>query len=266
MEAAEREAGAVFNVYWTSLFCIIFLQSQMKGRESMITALILAGGLDANFQMDIPKQFVNVNNRPIIVYTLEAFQNHSEIDEIYVSCLEGWQEMVRVYAKQFGITKLNHIIAGGKDAQESTFRGLSLMSEKMGMGDIVVVHDAIRPLVSSELITKSIQMCRRKGMGVAATNIMDTIMHSENGQEGYKSINRYEIMKVQTPQAFDFEYLWKIHNRAIEEKCLGAWDNSSLLTRLGEKVYFSEGADLNLKINTVEDVEMFKALYRMQSV
>lgn len=236
------------------------------GREQMITALILAGGLDANFQMDIPKQFINVNNRPIIVYTLEVFQKHPEIEEIYVSCLEGWQEMVRVYARQFDITKLKLILAGGKDAQESTFRGLSMMKEKMGTGDIVVVHDAIRPLVSEELITKSIQMCRKKGMGVAATNIMDTIMHSVNGQEGYESLNRYEIMKVQTPQSFEFDYIWKIHNRAISEGCTGAWDNSSLLTKLGEKVYFSEGADLNLKINTVEDVEMFKALHRMQSI
>ncbi len=231
----------------------------------MITALLLAGGQDATFQMDIPKQFVNVNNRPIIVYTLEVFQHHPEIDEIYVTCLDGWQEMVRVYAKQFGITKLTRIITGGKDAQESTFHGLSMMSEMMGAGDIVVIHDAIRPLVSKELISKSIYMCRKKGMGVAATNIMDTIMHSDNGKDGYKSINRYEIMKVQTPQAFDFEYLWKIHNRALESHCTGAWDNSSLLTSLGERVYFSEGSDLNLKINTVEDVEMFKALYRMHT-
>lgn len=99
---------------------------------------------------------------------------------------------------------------------------------------------------------------------MAATYIMDTIMHSWDGKEGYKSLNRYEIMKVQTPQAFDFQLLWDLHNRAIEEGCLGAWDNSSMLTRMGEKVYFSEGSDLNLKINVTEDVEMFRALYRMK--
>lgn len=100
-------------------------------------------------------------------------------------------------------------------------------------------------------------------MGVAATYIMDTIMHSADGQEGYRSINRYEIMKVQTPQSFDFELIWEMHNRAITEGKLGAWDNSSMITNLGEKVFFSEGSDLNLKINTTEDVEMFKALYKM---
>lgn len=231
----------------------------------MNVALILAGGTDAKFQMDIPKQFVNVNNRPIIVYTLETFQKHPEIDEIIVTCLDGWQEMVRVYGKQFNITKLTDIISGGKDAQESTYKGLQLLKDRMGKGDMVVIHDAIRPLVSEEIISKSMEMCRKKGMGVAATHIMDTIMHSEDGKEGYQSINRYEIMKVQTPQAFDYELILELHERAIAEKCLGAWDNSSMVTRLGEKVYFSEGSDVNMKINTVEDVAMFKALYIMKT-
>ena len=230
----------------------------------MNTALILAGGVDVRFKMDIPKQFVNVNNRPVIVYTLENFQKHPDIDESFVTCLDGWQEMVRVYGRQFNITKLSEIIPGGQDAQESTYRGLKLMKERMGKGDIVIVHDAIRPMVSEKIISDSIRMCRKKGMGVAATYIMDTIMHSWDGKEGYKSLNRYEIMKVQTPQAFDFQLLWDLHNRAIEEGCLGAWDNSSMLTRMGEKVYFSEGSDLNLKINVTEDVEMFRALYRMK--
>lgn len=232
----------------------------------MNTALILAGGVDSRFKMDIPKQFVNVNNRPVIVYTLEIFQNHPEIDEIVVICLNGWQEMVRVYGKQFNITKLTEIISGGADAQESTYKGLQYLKEKMGQGDIVVIHDAIRPMVSEEIISKSIKMCRKKGMGVAATYIMDTIMHSNNGKEGNQSINRYQIMKVQTPQSFDFELIMDLHERAIEKNCVGAWDNSSMITNLGEKVYFSEGSDLNMKINTVEDVEMFKALYKMKSL
>lgn len=231
----------------------------------MNVALILAGGTDSRFQMDIPKQFVNVNNRPIIVYTLEAFQKHPEIDEIIITCLDGWQEMVRVYSKQFNITKLTDIISGGKDAQESTYKGLQLLKSRMDKGDVVVIHDAIRPLVTEEIITKSLDKCRKKGMGVAATHIMDTIMHSGDGKEGYQSINRYEIVKVQTPQAFDYHVIMGLHERAIDENCLGAWDNSSMITKLGEKVYFSEGSDVNIRINTVEDVAMFKALYKMKT-
>ena len=230
----------------------------------MNVALILAGGTDSRFKMNIPKQFVNVNNRPVIVYTLEIFQRHPEIDEIIVTCLDGWQEMVRVYGKQFNITKLKAILPGGRNAQESTYHGLDYLKEKMGQGDIVIIHDAIRPMVSEEIISRSMQMCRKKGNGVAATYIMDSIMHSKNGLEGNKTINRYEIMKVQTPQSFDFKAIWNLHKKAINEHKLGAWDNSTLLSNLGETVYFSEGSDLNLKINTTEDIEMFKALYQME--
>ena len=248
----------------TLVFLVYHFYCHRELGEHMNTALILAGGRDVRFKMDIPKQFVNVNNRPIIVYTLEIFQNHPDIDEIIVTCLEGWQEMVRVYGKQFNITKLKEIFPGGKDAQESTYRGLEILKDRMEQGDIVIVHDAIRPMVSEEIITKSIKMCLKKGMGVAATYIMDTIMHSGNGKEGFQSINRYEIKKVQTPQAFDFQVIWNLHQKAIEMNSLGAWDNSSMITNIGEKVYFSEGSDLNLKINTTEDVEMFRALYRMK--
>lgn len=230
----------------------------------MNTALILAGGVDKRFKMNIPKQFVNVNDRPLIVYTLESFQNHPEIDQIMITCVDGWQEMVRAYGKQFNITKLTDIISGGADTQQSTYYGLSALKDKMGAGDIVVIHDAIRPLVSEELITKSMRMCHKKGMGVAATCMMDTIMHSGNGREGRQSLDRYDIMKVQTPQSYDFQLIWNLHNKAIEQNCVGAWDNSVMLTRMGELVYFSEGSDLNLRINTVEDVEMFRVLYQMK--
>lgn len=230
----------------------------------MNAALILAGGIDPRFKMEVPKQFVNVFNRPVIAYTMEIFQKHSEIDEIIVTCLDGWQEMVKAYAKQFNITKLTAIIQGGTNAQASTYNGLKYLSQRYGRGDIVVVHDAIRPLVTDKLISDSIRMSKKRGMGVAAIYTMDTIMRSEDGSEGKESINRYEVMRVQTPQAFDYEYLWALHNEAIQKECVGAWDNSTMITRMGQKVYFSEGSELNLKINTVEDVEMFRALYCMK--
>ena len=216
----------------------------------MNSALILSAGTDARFEMNVPKQFVNVNNRPIIVYTMERFQEHPEIDEIVVICLDGWQEMVKAYAKQFHVTKLKAVLPGGGNAQQSTYYGLKYMKEQcgMGQGDIVVIHDAIRPMVSEELITKSMRMCRKCKMGVAATRIMDAIIHT------------------QTPQAFDFEYLWQMHNRAISESKIGFWDNTGMLTSLGEEIYFSEGSGLNMKVNTAEDVAMFKALYKMNQI
>ncbi|NBH84650.1 2-C-methyl-D-erythritol 4-phosphate cytidylyltransferase [bacterium C-53] len=230
----------------------------------MNVALILAGGTDPRFQMTVPKQFVNVFNRPIIVYTLETFQEHPDIDSIMVSCLDGWQEMVKAYAKQFNITKLKWVITGGEDGQASARNGILALKDECRADDIVIVHDSIRPFVSEEIITDSIRVCRVNGMGVAAMRSMDTIMRTSDGYTGTDSISRYAIVRIQTPQAYRMDRLLDVHKKALEMGITGEVDTNSVVARLGEKVYFSKGSDLNLKINTLEDVEMFKALYRMQ--
>lgn len=230
----------------------------------MNIAMILAGGTDSRFQMSVPKQFVNVYNRPVIVYTLETFQKHDEIDAIMVSCLDGWQEMVRAYAKQFNISKLKWVIPGGRDGQASARNGILVLKEKCHDDDVVVLHDSIRPFVSEEIITDSLRVCRTYGMGVAAVRTMDTIMRTDDGVVGTESISRYAIIRIQTPQAYRMDKLWDVHEKAIERGIIGEVDTNSVISRLGEPVYFSKGSDLNMKINTVEDVEMFKALYKMQ--
>lgn len=231
----------------------------------MNIALILAGGIDFNFQMQIPKQFVNVNNRPLIVYTMEIFQKHSEIDKIVVVCLDGWKEMVKVYASQFNITKLSGIIKGGVNGQESSYNGIKALEGTAKKEDIIIVHDAIRPFVSDEIISDSIRVCREKGIGVAAVCSMDTIMKSDQGKVGIETIDRYDVMRIQTPQAYQYGYLAEAHKQAEDRKIVGLWDTCSMISRLGEKVYFSKGSESNIKINTVEDVAMFKALYGMKN-
>lgn len=230
----------------------------------MNIAMILAGGTDSRFQMSVPKQFVNVYNRPVIVYTLEAFQKHNEIDAIMVSCLDGWQEMVRAYARQFNIDKLKWVVSGGWDGQESARNGIMALKNECRSDDIIVLHDSIRPFVSEEIITDSLQVCRMHGMGVAAVRTMDTIMKTRDGVVGTESISRYAIVRIQTPQTYRMDRLWDVHEKAVERGITGEVDTNSVISRLGEPVYFSKGSDLNMKINTVEDVEMFKALYRMR--
>lgn len=230
----------------------------------MNIALILAGGTDPRFQMSVPKQFVNVFNRPIIVYTLEAFQRHKDIDAIMVACLNGWQEMVNAYAKQFNIDKLKWVIPGGNDGQASARLGILALQDFCHADDVIILHDSIRPFVSEEIITDSIRVCRIHGMGVAAVRTMDTIMKTTNGKVGTESISRSSIIRIQTPQAYRVDRLLDIHKKAVEAGIVGEVDTNSVVSRLGEPVYFSKGSDLNMKINTVEDVEMFKALYRMQ--
>lgn len=226
----------------------------------MNIALVLAGGADPKFQLRVPKQFVNVDNRPIIVYTLEKFQNHPEIDEIVVACLSGWQEMVKAYAKQFNITKLTTVVEGGESGQATARLGVEALQETHAKDDIIILHDAIRPLVTDEVIADCIKVCRRKGMGVAAVPSQETIMKTEDGKTGNENISRFSVMKIQTPQAFHLDELLQIHEQALEAGICNEWEMSTVVAKLGRKVYFSKGAEVNIKISSLEDVEMFKAL------
>lgn len=231
----------------------------------MNIALLLAAGVDPTFRMDIPKQFVNVYNRPVIVYTMEVFQAHPEIDAIMVACLKGWENMVGAYAKQFHIDKLRWVIQGGCSGQETSRLAVDRLMENCASEDIVVIHDAIRPMVSDEIISDSIYTCKKKGMGVAAVTSMDNVMMTDDGMTGRLSISRYAFRRVQTPQTYFLGDLKKAHEEALEKDITNENDTNNMISRLGRNVNFSRGSDLNLKINTVEDVAMFKALYAMKN-
>lgn len=231
----------------------------------MNIALLLAAGTDPTFRMDIPKQFVNVYNRPVIVYTMETFQRHPEIDVIMVACLKGWENMVEAYAKQFEITKLKWVMPGGRTGQETSKLAVDLLMEKCAENDIIVIHDAIRPMVTDEIISDSIYTCRKKGMGVAAVTSMDNVMMTDDGMTGRLSISRYAFRRIQTPQTYVLGALKRAHEEALEKGIEGENDTNNMISRLGRNVNFSKGSDKNLKINTVEDVAMFKALYSMKN-
>lgn len=226
----------------------------------MNVALILAGGLGQTLLQDIPKQFLNVYDKPIIIYALEAFQRHPDIDKIIVSCLEGWQEMCRAYAKQFGIDKLAKVVSGGPDGQTSAHNGLLEISDWCVEEDIVVLHDAIRPMVTEELISDSIRVCRQYGCGVAAVRSQEPVIRSADGIKGRKNFERNEIMRIQTPQAYPYGELLRIYEEASEKGIQGAIHVSTILTMLDKDVYFSKGSDKNLKILTLDDLDIFKAL------
>ena len=125
----------------------------------MNIALIIAGGIGARMGQDIPKQFIHVQNRPVIIYTLEAFQHHPEIDAIEVVCLDGWHDVLKAYCLQFGITKLEGIVSGGETGQDSIRNGLKdIATRHMDDDDIVLIHDSIRRMVSHEVISDNIRV------------------------------------------------------------------------------------------------------------
>lgn len=226
----------------------------------MNIALLIAGGSGNRMKQDIPKQFLTVNEKPVIVYTMEAFQKHAEIDVIAVVCIDGWENVLSAYAKQFNITKLKHIIKGGDCGQASIRNGVYELEKHYSEDDIVLVHDAIRPLVSQEIISDCIVKSIQHGCAIATIPCAEAMLETENQISSDKSYPRQNLKRTQTPQGFSIGRICDLHRRALDAGITNSVASCTLLIEMGEEVYFSAGSEKNIKLTTVEDLDIFKAL------
>ena len=226
----------------------------------MNIGLIIAGGKGARMHQDIPKQFLTVHEKPVIVYTMEAFERHPNIDEIYVVCIEGWEHVLAAYAKQFKITKLKGIIPGGDTGFESIRNGIFTLKEDHDDEDIVLVHDAIRPMVSEEIISECIFTAQQFGNGVTTIPCAEAMLITEDGTTSNSSFLRDNLKREQTPQTFKLGLLYSLHKKAQEQGITNAITSSSLAVTLGETIHFVNGSEKNLKLTTVDDLDIFRAL------
>ena len=223
-------------------------------------ALLIAGGSGNRMHQDIPKQFITVNERPVIVYTLEAFENHPAIDAIAVVCIQGWEQVLWAYAKQFNITKLKYIVPGGKNGQDSIRNGVFELEKHFDKDDIVLIHDAIRPMVSAEIISDNIRVAREYGNAITVIPCAEAMMQTEDGVVSVGSYPRDRLKRTQTPQAFKIGDICDLHRRALEAGITNSVASCTLKIEMGEQVYFSAGSEKNIKLTTVEDIDIFKAL------
>ena len=227
----------------------------------MNIALILAGGSGSRTEQSVPKQFISIYEKPIIIYTLEAFQHHPEVDGIIVSCIDGWHDVLKSYAAADGIDKLRWIVDGGDNGQSSARKALLALEGICDDDDIVIIHDAVRPMVSGEIITDCIEKAQEYGSGLSAVRCQETIMRTEDGKCGHVGIDRNDIMRVQTPQAYRFGRALWAHREPLERGITNAVYTNTLMMELGEELHFSCGSNKNIKITTLEDIDIFKALY-----
>lgn len=223
-------------------------------------AILTAGGTATRMHQDIPKQFLNVDNKPIIIYTLEAFQQHPNIDEICVAILEGWDQILWAYAKQFNITKLKYVVTGGTTGQESIYKGLTAVRNDHVDDDVVIIHDGNRPMVSQDLITDCLVKQKLFGSAVAAIPCTEVVFVSENMMDSNILIPRETLQRTQTPHAYKLGELWNAHKEANEKGITNMAASCALMEALGKTTFFSKGSEKNLKITTLEDLEIFKAL------
>ncbi len=226
----------------------------------MNIALIIAGGVGARMGQDIPKQFLTVNDRPVIVYTLEAFQRHPEIDSIAVVCVEGWESVLSAYARQFGITKLDCIVTGGENGQDSIRNGIMELERRHGGDNVVLVHDAIRPMVSEEIISDCIEKTTLYGDAISVVPCAEAMLTTTDAVVSDGQYPRDRLKRTQTPQGFNLGFLCDLHRRALEAGITNSVASCTLMVEMGEQVHFSLGSERNIKLTTVEDIDIFKAL------
>ena len=226
----------------------------------MNVAIIIAGGSGHRMGQDIPKQFINVFDKPILIYTMESFQKHPQIDVIEVVCIDGWHEIVWAYAKQFNIDKLKWIVSGGASVQESIRNGVYNLEDTCSNDDIVIIHDGIRPLVDETVLSDVIVKCGQYGNAVTSLPYNEQIFVADDENSTIKYIPRNALRRVSTPQAYRFGKLNWAYHEAFEKR-IGIYGTSytnTMMVELGERLYFAAGSDKNIKLTTKDDLEIFK--------
>lgn len=225
----------------------------------MNIGLIIAGGVGARMRMTTPKQFIMVKGKPVLVYTLEAFQNNDSIDAIAVVCLRGWEDMVWKYAKKYNITKLKWMTLGGDTGMESLRNGMELLREHCSLEDIIIIHDAVRPLISNDIINANIAGVIQNGNAITCIPCTEALLRSEDAEVSEEEVNRDMIQRTQTPQSLYLsKFIWA-HEEARKRGITNVVATCSLLIALGEKVYLVPGEGTNFKITTREDINLMNA-------
>lgn len=223
----------------------------------MIVALLTAGGVGSRMNMVVPKQFMLLNGKPLIVHTLEKFQKFPLVDEICLVCLEDWQKEMASIVSQYGLTKVKTIVKGGKNGQESIFNGLKELSGRCSGDDIVLIHDGNRPLVSHDILMNCLKVVHDKGNAITAIPCVEAILYTDNGTDSMKNIDRSFLRRTQTPHGFYFKDIWEAHLQANKMGLENTIASCTLFQTLNKKIYFCDGEERNLKITTQEDVDLF---------
>ena len=227
-----------------------------------IAAVILAGGKYRVNKHHIPYQFVTVKNKPIIIYTMEAYQRHPLVDEIYVVCLAGWEDFLPAYAEQYNISKFRGIIPAGERGIQSVKNAVEWLSSSYKVSDLLILQESTRPFVDSETISNAIRCCKQFGSAVTFTYLEDTtpFLLGKDGKS-VTPVDAFSLITIQSPEVysvgalrFAFQEAAKIGHELNETLC------SVFMHNLGRELSFCEGNHNNLRIVYEEDLKLFEAL------
>lgn len=233
----------------------------------MNIAIIFAGGIGQrlnNGENSTPKQFLKINDKPIIIRTLELFQAHKDIDKIYISIHPDYYEYMQELVKYYYITKTSGIVNGGKTGQESIYNALKLAQKENPQDSIVLIHDGVRPNITEEVITKNIECTKKNGNAITCTSCFETILISENGINPEHVPYRKDTYAAQAPQTFHLGEVIEAHEitRKTNPNYTDIVDTCTLYKTLNKKTFMVKGNRGNIKITTIEDLYILRALIR----
>lgn len=225
--------------------------------------ILLAGGVGKRMGSDIPKQFLEVDGKPIIVYSIENFQRNPQIEKIVVVCVKDWIDKTWELVKKYSLTKVKWIIEGGSTGHDSIRNGVFFLKDKIDPDDHIIVHDAVRPVLPQKAIDEVIRVSHEKGNASSSIECHPPIVYTEDHESGITDVDREHVMLTASPQAFRFSLALKCYEQAEEEDYHTSTFTSSLLIHCHERVYFAKGTSCNIKITRKEDLALFEALLKI---
>lgn len=226
-------------------------------------AVIFAGGSGTRMNTKSkPKQFLEMNGKPIIIHTMEYFENNKNISDIVVSCISDWTGYLEELCKKYHLDKVREIVPGGDTGQESIYKGL-LAAERVAGGDdaIVLIHDGVRPLISQELIDNNIETARKYGSAITVTPVTETIVISDNTGNINNVAKRENCYHAKAPQTFYLKDILEVHKKAISDGQYNMIDSATMMQYYGKKLHTVQGDVENIKITNPADFYIFRSLY-----
>ena len=228
----------------------------------MNIAIVFAGGSGVRMGSGIPKQFLEINGKPIIVYTLQLFQYHDKIDKIYLSVLEQYIPYMKMLIEEYRLQKVAQVVAGGETAQDSIYHALKTAESENPGDSIVLIHDGVRPFVSYEVISNNIESVKKHGNGITCTPCYETIMISSDGEAVGQVPYRKETFAAQAPQSFYLKDIIAAHDvvRSLATRYENMVDACTIIRSQGMDAHMVMGNRGNIKVTTPEDVYIFRGL------
>lgn len=227
----------------------------------MVIGMLLAGGIGQRMGANVPKQFLEVNGKPIILYPLEIMENHPLIDVIEIVCVEDYIQQMWELVKSYGFRKVRWIVAGGSTAQDSHRNGISALRDKIKKEDILMIHMSSYPLANAEIMTDCIESARKNGNGCTARPVLFSVYVTDDRKTSTEQIERDKLMLCTIPYAFRYGDICELYDRAYAE-CKGIVGNvfaNTLYCEYGKRIYFTKDSEINMKVTTPEDLVLMEA-------